>query len=77
MQLLRGTAHGRCIFTFSFRDCLALAARYPRHEWMVLAAQSLWTLPALIAALDRLLGETQAQEWADQVRWLDEWREVG
>jgi hypothetical protein len=74
MQLLGATAHGRCIFTFNVRDFLALAARYPRHGGMVLAAQSQWTLPALIAALDRLLGETQAEEWAGQVRWLNAWR---
>ena len=73
-QLLQATAQGRCIFTFNVRDFVALARRYPRHGGIILAAQSSWTLSGLIAALDRLLSETQAEDWVGQVRWLNEWR---
>ena len=73
-QLLGATAHGRCIFTFNVRDFSALAKRYPRHGGIILAAQSRWTLSGLIAALDRLLSETDADEWEGQVRWLNAWR---
>ena len=73
-QLLGATARGRCIFTFNIRDFVALAQQYPKHGGIVLAAQASWTLSGLIAALDRLLSETQADEWIGQVRWLNEWR---
>jgi hypothetical protein len=74
-QLLGATAHGRCIFTFNVRDFIALARRYPRHGGIILAAQSSWTLSDLVAALDRLLSETDSDFWTGQVRWLNEWRE--
>ena len=70
-QLLLATAHGRCIFTFNVRDFVALARRYPHHGGIILAAQSSWTLSSLIAALDRLLSETRAEDWVGQVRWLN------
>ena len=73
-QLLQATAHGRVIFTFNVRDFTALAHRYPRHGGIILAAQASWTLSGLIAALDRLLSETQATDWVGQVRWLNQWR---
>ena len=73
-QLLGATAHGRCIFTFNVRDFSVLAKRYPRHGGIILAAQSSWTLSGLIPALDRLLSETDADEWVGQVRWLNAWR---
>ncbi|MBN1246556.1 MAG: DUF5615 family PIN-like protein [Anaerolineae bacterium] len=73
-QLLGATAHGRCIFTYNIRDFVVLADRYPRHGGIILAAQSSWTLSALIAALDRVLTETQAQDWPAQLRWLNDWR---
>lgn len=81
-QLLGATAHGRCILTFNVREFIALAQRYPRHGGIVLAAQSSWALSELIAALDRLLRETEAgpstalraSAWTGQVRWLSEWR---
>ena len=72
-QLLGATAHGRCIFSFNVRDFIALAKRYPHHAGIVLAAQSSWTLSGLIGALDRLLSETEADEWIGHVRWLNEW----
>ena len=73
-QLLQATAQGRCIFTFNVRDFVVLAQRYPRHGGIILAAQVSWTLPGLIAALDRMLSETQAEDWIGQVRWLNQWR---
>ena len=73
-QLLGATAQGRCIFTFNIRDFLVLAERYPQHGGIILAAQSSWTLSDLIAALERLLKETQAADWTGQVRWLNQWR---
>ena len=73
-QLLGATAHGRCIFTFNVRDFLVLAQRYPQHGGIILAAQKSWTLSDLIAALDRLLSETEAADWIGQVRWLNQWR---
>ena len=73
-QLLGATAHGRCIFTFNIRDFLALAEQHPRHGGIIQAAQSSWTLSALIEALDRVLNETDAGDWIGQVRWLNDWR---
>jgi hypothetical protein len=73
-QVLGATAQGRCVFTFNVRDFIALAKSYPQHAGIVLAAQSSWTLSSLIAALDRMLSETEAEEWLGQVRWLNEWR---
>ena len=73
-QLLQATAHGRCIFTFNIRDFVALAQRYPRHGGIILAAQASWTLSSLIAALDRLLSETGAEDLIGQVRWLNDWQ---
>jgi len=73
-QLLEATARGRVIFTFNVRDFIALARRYPQHGGIILAAQASWTLSGLIAALGRLLSETQAADWVGQVRWLNQWR---
>jgi len=72
-QLLGATAQGRCIFTFNIRDFQALSQRYSKHAGIVLAAQSSWRLNGLIAALDRLLTETEAENWVGQVRWLNDW----
>ena len=73
-QLLGATAQGRCIFTFNVRAFAVLAERHPRHAGIILAAQTSWTLPGLVQALDRLLSQTKAQEWIGQVRWLNDWR---
>lgn len=73
-QVLGATAQGRCLFTFNVRHFLALARIYPHHGGVILAAQQSWTLSDLIAALDRLLGETEADDWIGQVRWLNQWR---
>lgn len=74
IQLLGATAQGRVIFTSNARDFIALAKQYPRHGGIILAAQSSWTLAELIGALDRLLRETDADDWLGQVRWLNDWR---
>lgn len=74
-QLLGATAQGRCVFTFNVRDFAVLTGRYPHHGGLILAAQQSWTLSDLIAALDRLLSETEASEWIGQTRWLNQWRD--
>ena len=72
-QLLQATAHGRCILTFNVRDFVALARRYPRHGGIILAAQTSWTVSGLIAALERVLSETEGEDWVGRVRWLNDW----
>jgi hypothetical protein len=62
-QLLGTTAQGRVLFTFNIPDFLALAKTYPEHHGLLLAAQNRWTLHELIDALDRMLSETEAEEW--------------
>ena len=73
-RLLQATAQGYCIFTFNVLDFVALARRYPRHSGIILAAQANWRLSDLIAALDQLLSEAEAEDWIGQVRWLNDWR---
>jgi len=73
-QLLGATAQGRVLMTFNRRDFPVLAQLYPHHGGLLLAAQRRWTLSQLIAALDRALSETTAEEWPGQVRWLTQWR---
>jgi len=72
-QMLGATARGRCIFTFNIRDFSRLAKEYPEHHGIFLANQYQWTLPALIAALDRPLIETEVEDWIGQVRSLKDW----
>jgi len=74
-QLLGASVRGRCIFTFDIGDFSLLAARYPNHGGVIVAAQSRWSVSDLIRALDRLLSTTQAEDWIGQVRWLSEWCE--
>jgi len=73
-QLLKATAQGRCILTFNIKDFTSLALQYPKHGGIILAAQSSWNLSDLIESLDRLLSETQAEDWSGQIRWLNQWR---
>lgn len=73
-QLLGATAQGRVLFTFNIRDFQFLAGQYPHHAGLVLAAQRSWTLSTLISSLDGLLTQTNTEDWAGQVRWLNEWR---
>lgn len=70
-QLLSATAHGRVIFTFNARDFMALARRYPRHAGILLSAQK--PMAELLAALHRMMNETNAEAWTGQVRWLNDW----
>jgi len=72
-QLLGATAQGRCIFTFNVKDFIPLAQKYPAHRGVILATQN-WSLSELIATLDRLLTETEAEALVGQVRWLSDWR---
>ncbi|MCP3956323.1 MAG: hypothetical protein GY719_00570 [bacterium] len=74
-QLLGATAQGRAIFTFNVRDFSVLARMHPHHRGIVLAAQSRWRFPDLLAALDRFLSEAEADGISGQVRWLNSWRE--
>jgi hypothetical protein len=73
-QLLGATAQGYSLFTFNVRDFLALAQAYPQHAGIILAFQGSWSVADLIAALDRLLSSTAADDWRGSVRWLNEWR---
>jgi hypothetical protein len=72
-QFLGATAPGRCSFTFNVRDFSVLARRYPVHGGIIFASQRSTGLSAMIAALDRLLTESDAADWTGQVRWLNEW----
>ena len=69
-QLLGATAQGRAIFTFNIRDFIPLSRVHSRHQGIVLAARKSWSLPSLIAALDRFLLESDAQEMMGRVVWL-------
>ena len=73
-QLLGATAQGRAIFTFNIRDFIVLGERYPHHGGIILARQNSWSLNELILALDRVLRETDADEWIGQTRWLNNWK---
>ena len=75
-QLLGATAQGRVLVTFNTHDFPVLVQQYLAHGGLVLAAQQSWSLSQLIAALDALLTETEAADWLEQVRWLNQWRRV-
>jgi hypothetical protein len=74
MHLLGATARGRCILTFNIGDFLKLSQTHPQHRGIVLAHQRDWNLSSLTVSLDRLLSETEADEWIGQIRWLNDWR---
>jgi hypothetical protein len=69
-QLLAAASRGRCIFTFNIRDFMALAATFPSHRGILLAAQKSWTTPALIAALDRFLTTMDREQVDGRILWL-------
>jgi len=73
-QLLGATAQGRAVFTYNIRDFIVLGKRYPQHAGIVLARQQSLSLNELITALDRVLRETNDDEWVGQTRWLNDWR---
>lgn len=62
-QLLGATAQGRVIFTFNVRDFVELAWRYPHHAGILLSAQK--TMPELLAAITRMMNETEGEGWLD------------
>ena len=74
IQLLSATAQGRCIFTFNIRDFTILSRLHPQHRGIVVAAQKSWPLSGLIAALDRFLSESDANEVEGRLLWLSSWR---
>lgn len=74
-QLLGATAQGRAIFTYHIRDFVVLGTRYPNHAGIILAFQKSMSLGEIIEALDRVLTETEAEEWIGQTRWLNDWRQ--
>jgi hypothetical protein len=73
-QLLGATAQGRAIFTYNIRNFIVLGKCYPNHAGIILARQKSMSLNELINALDRVLQETDADEWIGQTRWLNDWR---
>ena len=73
-QLLGATAQGRAIFTYNIRDFIVLGKRYPHHGGIILAFQKSMKLNETIEALDRVLRETDANEWIGQTRWLNNWK---
>lgn len=75
-QLLQATVRGRCLLTFNIGDFMRLAQIYPAHGGIVLAHQRDWNLSSLIAAVDKMLTETSAEEWPSRVRWLNDWKRV-
>jgi hypothetical protein len=73
-QLLWASAHDRVLFTFNIGDFLQLARRLPEHRGILLASQQSFSVGELIALLDRVLTETESEDWVGQVRWLSDWR---
>ena len=73
-QLLWASAHDRILFTFNIGDFQQLARRIPEHRGILLASQQSFNLKDLITVLDRVLSETDADDWVGQVRWLSDWR---
>ena len=73
-QLLGATAQGRAVFTYNIRDFIVLGKRFPHHAGIILARQKSMSLNELINALDRVLRETEADEWIGQTLWLNDWR---
>jgi hypothetical protein len=72
-QLLGATAQRRCLLTYNIGDFMPLAQQIPHHGGIILAAQTALSLSQQIHALDRLLSETDAEDWPGQVRWLNDW----
>lgn len=73
-QLLGATAQGRAIFTYTIRDFIVLAEKYPHHAGIILARQKSMSLKEIIEALDRVLQETDTDDWIGQTRWLKDWK---
>jgi hypothetical protein len=72
-QLLGATAQGRAIFTYNIRDFIVLGEKYPHHAGIILARQKSMSLKEIIEAFDRVLQETDADDWIGQTRRLKDW----
>ena len=53
------------------RDFMELAKRYPHHAGILLSEQK--PMSKLLSALDQMFGETYAEDWSGQIRWLNDW----
>ena len=73
-QLLWASAHDRVLFTFNIGDFLQIARRLPEHRGILLASQQSYSLRELIVLLDRVLTQTEAENWVGRVRWLTDWK---
>jgi hypothetical protein len=73
-QLLGAMAQGRAIFTYNIPDFVDLAKLHPNHAGIIIAKQKKLSVSEIINALDRLLRETEADNWQGQIRWLNDWR---
>jgi hypothetical protein len=73
-HLLWATSHQRLLFSFNIKDFVRLAQKHPYNGGIVLASQRSTPVARLIPALNRVLGETKAEEWPGQVRWIQDWR---
>jgi hypothetical protein len=73
-QLLWASAQDRVLFTFNIGDFLQLSQMIPEHQGILLASQQGHSLQGLIVLLDRVLTETEAEDWPGQIRWLSDWR---
>lgn len=74
IQLLWASAQNRVLFSFNIGDFVLLARRMPDHHGILLASQQSYSLGELIALIDRVLTETEAEDWPGQIRWLSDWR---
>ena len=72
-QLLWATSHQRILLTFNIKDFVNLAKKHPFHAGIILANQRSISISQLIAALSRILTETDAESWVGQVRWIQDW----
>jgi hypothetical protein len=73
IQLLWATAQGRILFTHNIVDFIRLAGNIPYHKGILRAPQNRYTLGLLILLLDRVLCETQAEDFTGQTRRLSDW----
>jgi hypothetical protein len=73
-QLLWASTQDRVLFSFNIGDFLQIARRLPEHRGILLASQQSYSLRELIALLDRVLTQIEAEHWVGQVRWLSDWK---
>jgi hypothetical protein len=57
------------------KDFINLAKLHPNHSGILLANQKSMRVAPMISALNRVLRETNAEEWSGQVRWINDWME--